>query len=232
MMSSNKFFVACSTIALMAAFATTGHAQSSEGFLLAQMHGGGAQGQGHGSQGQGTQSQDKGMGMGKMESRGTGDSTAQTPASSGCMDMCMGGQAMQGEMGGMGMSSMPGPRMMQQMMMQGRMADLPSDRIEGRIAYLHAELRITDAQMPTWNDFAAVLRANAKRASDARPASTPTASQPVAAAVRLDEQERWLAARLESVRALKPAYTKLYAALDDSQKKTADELLASYLGVR
>jgi hypothetical protein len=232
MKSVSSLLIAASTVALVTVFTVSGHAQSPDGLRHAQMHGGGMQGQGaqgHGAQGQSTQSQ--GMpGKGSMESREAGGTNAQMP-SAGCMEMC-GGMAGQ-KMGGMGpgamsASSMPGPRMMQQMM-PGRMADLPADRIEGRIAYLHAELRIADVQMAAWNEFAGVLRANAKRVSDARLVSAPAASK--SAADRLDEQERFLAARLESVRALKPAFSKLYGSLDDSQKKTADELLGPYLGL-
>ena len=37
------------------------------------------------------------------------------------------------------------------------------DHIEGRIAFLKAELKITDAQLPQWNTFADALRSDAKR---------------------------------------------------------------------
>ena len=38
----------------------------------------------------------------------------------------------------------------------------PTRHIEGRIAFLKAELAITDAQLPQWNAFADTLRARAK----------------------------------------------------------------------
>lgn len=110
------------------------------------------------------------------------------------------------------------------------MTDLPTDRIEGRVAFLHAELRITEAQMAVWTEFANVLRANAKRMADASKAQPPRAAAP--AAERLEAQERWLTARLESARALRAAYGKLFAVLDENQKKTADELVASHMGMR
>ena len=167
------------------------------------------QGMEHGRMGQGMGMEGKEMGM---ERQGMGGANMQT----------MGNSAMQGQMPSMG------PQMMQ-MMMQGHMADLPSDHIEGRIAYLHAELQITEAQMPAWTEFANVLRANAKRIAEVQKSPQRTTTT---AADRMDDQERWLAARMESVRALKPAYTKLYAALDDKQKKIADELLAPHMGMR
>lgn len=157
----------------------------------------------------------KGQGMG-MERQGTAGPTMQ----------------MQGQMPG-GMAGTAGPNMGPQMMqtmpmtMQGHMIDLPADHIEGRIAYLHAELKITDAQMPAWTEFANVLRANAKRIEEAQKAQAQRTT--TTAADRLDDQERWLTARLENVKALKPTFTKLYAALDDSQKKIGDELFGPHM---
>ena len=56
-------------------------------------------------------------------------------------------------------------RMMQQMM-QRRMAAAamqPFRRIEGQLAFFRAELRLTDAQLPQWNSFGDVVRAQAER---------------------------------------------------------------------
>jgi hypothetical protein len=114
--------------------------------------------------------------------------------------------------------------------MMGTMIDLPTDRIEGRIAFLHAELRITEAQMTVWTELATVMRANAKRMSEAQGQHQQTAA-PSAIAL-LDSHERWLVARLESVRALKAAYAKLYAALDESQRKVGDQLVVHQMGIR
>ena len=46
--------------------------------------------------------------------------------------------------------------------------DDDGDHIEGRIAFLKAELKITDVQMPQWNAFADTLRANAQRMREMR----------------------------------------------------------------
>src|SRR6266542_1701651 len=78
-------------------------------------------------------------------------------------------------------------------------------------------------QMAAWTEFANVLRANAKRSAEARGAQGQQSVGP--GADRLDQQERWLATRLEGVRALKATYGKLYAVLDDKQKKMVDELM-------
>lgn len=114
--------------------------------------------------------------------------------------------------------------------MMSTMIDLPTDRIEGRIAFLHAELRITEAQMAVWTELATVMRANAKRMSEAQGPHQQAAAP--SAITRLDSHERWLVARLESVRALKAAYAKLYAALDESQRKIGDQLVVHQMGIR
>lgn len=149
-------------------------------------------------------------------------------------------------MGGMPMMKMMGdgagmdmPRMMQMMnMMHSGMAGCGSapstdqagafDRIEGRIAFLRAELRITETQAAAWNAFADALRTQARARQQLQ--GQDTQPRPASLLERLDRRERGLAARLEGIRALKGAFAPLFAALSDDQKKTADELLSPYLG--
>jgi hypothetical protein len=157
----------------------------------------------------------------------------------------MGGQ--QGMMGDMPMMSMmhdmmrdmPMMNMMRMMRSMGMMgpgtAGALIDRVEGRIAFLRAELKITDAQASAWNGFADALRTNAQKLAQVRAAMMPQPGsaqhQAPTLAERLDLQERWLAARLEGIRAIKAAYVTLYATLSDDQKKTAGELLAPHMGM-
>jgi hypothetical protein len=128
-------------------------------------------------------------------------------------------------------------RMMRGMRMMGPGTSGMStiDRVEGRIAFLRAELKITDAQASAWNAFADALRTNAQKLGQVRASMMPqpSAAQPQAPtlAERLDLQERWLLARLEGTRAIKAAFTTLYGTLSDEQKKTADELLAPHMGM-
>ncbi len=104
------------------------------------------------------------------------------------------------------------------------------DRIEGRIAYLRAELKITDAQSRAWSDFAAALRANAKKLGELRAPATAADAKPPTLTERLDQHERWLAARLEGTRAIKTTFNKLYGTFSNEQKKTAEELMAPAAG--
>ena len=55
--------------------------------------------------------------------------------------------------------------MMRMMMGQNAMAE----HVEGRIAFLKTELKITDAQQPLWNAVADAMRANAKEMTDMMP---------------------------------------------------------------
>jgi len=153
----------------------------------------------------------------------------------------MGNMPMMGMMNDMknmmsSMSTMHNMEMMQRMGMMGSgiggMATV--DRVEGRIAFLRAELKITDAQTEPWIGFADALRANAKKLAEIRPKMMPKpgdAQPPTDMTARLGLQEQWLAARLDGVRAIKSAFVKLNDVLSDDQKKTAGELLAPHMGM-
>jgi hypothetical protein len=105
------------------------------------------------------------------------------------------------------------------------------DRVEGRIAFLRTELKITDAQMPAWNAFADALRANAKSLGEVRSSMMGQGGATRTLIDRLSLQEKWLASRLEGTRAIKSVLTNLVGTLSDDQKKTADELLAPHMGM-
>jgi len=137
-----------------------------------------------------------------------------------------------------GMSAMPMMNMMNMMEMMrmmgaGTAGMATIDRVEGRIAFLRTELKITEAQASAWNAFADALRTNAKKLGEVRATmmAQPNAGlqQAPTMAERLDLQERWLLARLEGSRTIKAAFTNLYGALSDDQKNTANELLAPHM---
>ncbi|MDE3775586.1 hypothetical protein CN154_27595 [Sinorhizobium meliloti] len=101
--------------------------------------------------------------------------------------------------------------------------------IEGRIAFLKAELRITPEQEPLWNAFAEGLRANTRGMMDGM-MQTQAAMRRLAGAAatplqRVDVGERALVSRLESVRKLKAALVPLYQSFEGAQKQAADKLL-------
>lgn len=103
------------------------------------------------------------------------------------------------------------------------------EHIEGRIAFLKAELRITPEQEPLWNAFAEVLRANTRGMMDGMMEAQGAMGRLRGAAAtplqRVDVGETALASRLERVRKLKAALVPLYQSFQGAQKQTADKLL-------
>ena len=135
-------------------------------------------------------------------------------------------------MPGGGMAGSGGMPMMAMMMGQDGMGGMSmmAGHVEGRLAFLKTELKITDAQLPLWNGVADAIRANAKSVSEM---SGPmmggmhTGTLPEKLAAR----EKMMTAHLEALRKFKAAVDPLYAALSDEQKKTADELLIGPIGM-
>jgi hypothetical protein len=126
--------------------------------------------------------------------------------------------------GGMGMKD-------GMMMHGGVMGHTALKHVEGRLAFLKAELKITPAQEPQWSKFADVVRSAAANAQAAMPPMKHGGAQASSAPDRLGQYEKMLVSRLETIRALKGAVDPLYASLSDDQKKVADELLMGPMGV-
>ena len=103
----------------------------------------------------------------------------------------------------------------------------PVDRVEGRITELRTQLKITDAQATQWNDFAQVMRDNAKTmtaALDKRAEAAKTMTS-------LDDMRSYLAvtqAHADGMAKLVPAYEKLYSAMTPEQQKNADLVFAKF----
>ena len=138
------------------------------------------------------------------------------------------------------------PNMMQMMMqmmerMHGRM-DQPSaagmgsvagatasgpadvtERLEGRIAFLKAELQITDKQMADWNVLADALRSSRQHLLEAR--KLLVMDDKAAGPERLDRYEHHLGERLEAIKSARSAFNRLYGSLSEGQKRTADAIL-------
>jgi len=138
--------------------------------------------------------------------------------------MPMMGMMGQGGMGMMDQGAMPmaGSMSNSGMPMQGMGAHL-----EGRIAFLRAELAITEAQAPQWEAFAQALRDSTAKLKEAQ------AAAPQAAAAtfmqRAELQEQWLGARLDGLKGIRTAFAGLQAVLSDDQKKTAEALFTQPL---
>jgi hypothetical protein len=145
-------------------------------------------------------------------------------------DQSKGGSMGQGMMGGaMG----PGGMMSGMGAKRGdaSMCAMMTGHIEGRLAYLKAELKITAEQESLWNDYASAVRANTQSMAsrcDAIMGQSGDAQSSLPA--RLDAHEQFLTARLDAFRAIIKVLEPLYAALSDTQKQVADQLIRGSMG--
>jgi hypothetical protein len=96
---------------------------------------------------------------------------------------------------------------------------------QGHIAFLKAELKITDTQQKSWDQFADALRTNAKALSGLPGAMMGGADKKMPPAVRLEQQEKLLTSYLEALKRSRSALEVLNAVLSDEQKKQLDELI-------
>jgi hypothetical protein len=112
------------------------------------------------------------------------------------------------------------------------MCAMMTSHIDGRIAYVKAELKITDAQASAWNAYAKAAKENAQAMSKHCTAMmSRDAGKPVSLPDRLDQHEQFMTAQLDSMRAMNKAVRTLYAGLSDSQKHDADELGWGMMGM-
>ncbi len=119
--------------------------------------------------------------------------------------------------------------------MMGYGPDVMLDRIDGRLAYMKTELKITDAQAAAWDELAEAIRNTAEihnammreMMKDVRSGNFLKKPLPE----RLTLQQTHMEARLEQIKSVKAAVDKLYPLLDDTQKKTADDIVLPSVGM-
>lgn len=134
--------------------------------------------------------------------------------------MMGGGSGMMGRWEGHRGSMMGGRGPGRRAMMGG-----PAEFIDGRIAFLRAELKITDQQKPLFDAYAAALRTTAgtMQAMHERMWSRDLPDP-------MPERLQWhidaVTSRLEALKAVKVAVVPLYEALSKEQKETADDLMS------
>lgn len=119
-------------------------------------------------------------------------------------------------------------------MMDGDM-DTMLDRIDGRLAFIKAELKITEAQNAAWEEFAGVVKASVetrnKMMSEHRQEMMSGEFEKKPLPERLELQEARISARLDQVKVTREALGELYAVLDDKQKAAADEIVLPMMGM-
>ena len=111
---------------------------------------------------------------------------------------------------------------------QGQQAEKTMlERVDRRIADLRTKLHITAAENPQWQEFAAVMRENAKKIDKefeerAEHFTSMNAVENMQSYAAIAKQHA------ENMDHLLPAFQKLYDSLSAEQKRTADEMWRSY----
>jgi hypothetical protein len=147
----------------------------------------------------------------------------------GMADQGMMGMDGSGMMGGGGMMGMMGgPGMMQMMAMMGAR---DGEHVEGRLAFLKAELKITDAQAPQWTAFADAVRANGKSMAGMNQSMSTARATVTTLPERLAFVQSAMTAHLDGLSKTAAALTKLYDTLSVEQKKTADGIVIGPMGM-
>lgn len=104
----------------------------------------------------------------------------------------------------------------------------PGRHVEGRIAYLKAELKITDAQQPLFDAVANVMRENARVMRDAFQGMRGDQDQSRNALARLEARAKFTQLRADGEAKMLAAFRPLYQAMSPDQQKAADEMLGHH----
>jgi len=102
--------------------------------------------------------------------------------------------------------------------------------VEGRLAYVKTALGITEEQAAVWKAYEDASRANVQSMQAAHQTMI-TAMQSGSAIDRMQAHITMMQARLDALKALKPATEALYKALTPEQQKKADTLLSMGRGM-
>ena len=148
----------------------------------------------------------------------------------------MGRGGMRGQdMGGQDISGCPmmgdimGRRGMKQGMGHGAMMhSVPM--MEGRLAYIKADLAITDAHLAAWDAYAGAVRGR-HSTMESMHADMLKAKESGSALQGLDARIKAMESQLDSLKAIKPVTEALFAVLTDDQKKKADQLVGGRCGM-
>lgn len=114
---------------------------------------------------------------------------------------------------------------------------LPGERVEARLAYIKTALKITDAQKTQWDNFAGVMRKQAKEGDAriqerrAKMAANTERKRPTAIE-RLERQQAFMATASARIGERLTVQKPLYAALSPEQQQIADKVLAGHGGKR
>jgi hypothetical protein len=96
------------------------------------------------------------------------------------------------------------------------------ETVEQRIATLHASLKITPDEEKTWNGVAQAMRENASAMDKLVAAKRTSPPQNMTAVEDLKTYQEFAQAHVDGLKNLTSAFSTLYDAMPDPQKKVAD----------
>ena len=95
--------------------------------------------------------------------------------------------------------------------------------IEQRIGDLHARLQISPSQQPQWEQFAGVMRDNARDMDQTFRQRVHTLAA-MTAAENMQSYAQLATEHAQEMQKLVPAFQELYGSMSDNQKRTADKV--------
>jgi hypothetical protein len=101
-----------------------------------------------------------------------------------------------------------------------------ADQTEARIAALHRELHIAADQDAQWNEFAQVMRSNARKMRSSI-AERSSMLRHMSAVEDLHSYERVADEHAEGLKRLVPAFEALYVKMSPAQQKNADHVFGT-----
>ena len=98
-------------------------------------------------------------------------------------------------------------------------------RMEERLASLKADLKITEAQTPAWNNFADAMRANVKAMQSAATDMRPAEGAAPDALKRMEAMDAMAKVHAQGTERLLNAFRPLYAQMSEEQRQAAAQKL-------
>lgn len=106
----------------------------------------------------------------------------------------------------------------------------PGQLVDGRIAFLKAELKITPAQEGQWQQVAAVMRQNAQALDQATATLRQHRGAEANAVERMQARGEFAKLRADNTARLLAAFKPLYASLSAEQQQMANALMTPHHG--
>lgn len=104
---------------------------------------------------------------------------------------------------------------------------MPGKFVDGRIAFLKTELKITPAQEAQWQQVETAMRENAKQLDQTITTARQDRSK-MDAVQRLEQREQFAKVRADNDARLLAAFKPLYASLSPEQQQMANQLVGAH----